>query len=100
MVEPGSRRVARRQRDAADDWVRFKTPAWRTSCINRSFSCRTANNEMTSLTIIVLCLTRRRIIAGNQTGATFMGGYECRLGSYHKGRWAFYPKEIFGDIRD
>ncbi|GBP21313.1 hypothetical protein EVAR_11709_1 [Eumeta japonica] len=46
VVEARPRRIARRQRDA-DDWVRLKTPAWRTSCINRSFSCRTANKQKT-----------------------------------------------------
>lgn len=42
VVQPRPRRVARRQRNP-DDWVRFKTPAWRTSCIMRSFSWRTVN---------------------------------------------------------
>lgn len=45
VIQPRPRRVARRQRNAADDWVRFKTPACRTSCIMRSFSWRTANKQ-------------------------------------------------------
>lgn len=52
VVQPRSRRVARRQWNAADDWVRFKTPACRTSCIMRSFSWRTANKHNSSL---ILC---------------------------------------------
>lgn len=56
VVQPRSRRVARRQRNAADDWVRFKTPACRTSCIMRSFSWRTADKNNPSL---ILCHTDR-----------------------------------------
>lgn len=52
VIQPRPRRVARRQRNAADDWVRFKTPACRTSCIMRSFSWRTADKHNTSL---ILC---------------------------------------------
>lgn len=51
VVEAWPRRVARRQRNA-DDWVRFKTPAWRTSCIMRSFSWRTADKHTHSLIIV------------------------------------------------
>lgn len=51
VIKSRTWRVARRQRNPPDDWVRFKTPAWRTSCIMRSFSCRTANNH-TSLIIV------------------------------------------------
>lgn len=53
IVDPRTRWVARRQRNPPDDWVRFKTPAWRTSYIMRSFSWRTADKENRSLTIIV-----------------------------------------------
>lgn len=57
IIQPRPRRVARRQRNAANDWVRFKTPACRTSCIMRSFSWRTANKDNTSL---ILCHTDGR----------------------------------------
>lgn len=54
VIEPWARGIARRQRNASDDWVRFTIPTWSASCIMRSFSCRTANNAYTSLIIIIV----------------------------------------------
>lgn len=63
VVEARPRRVARRQRNA-DDWVRFKTPAWRTSCIMRSFSWRTADKHEHGLIKVTMQTSRGRNLQG------------------------------------
>lgn len=83
VVETWPRRVARRQRNA-DDWVRFKTPAWRTSCIMRSFSWRTADKHKHGLIIVITQVNLGRKLQGSHPTSGYQLSWKVHT---YSGNW-------------